>query len=144
MRYRAGASWTRNKFIVKVDWLLQESCKYLGTTVLPLNTSSRQREFATVRAIIAAILRRHNTITDWQIGELIDRDHASAIAAIKRFNNLFDTDRSFREFASELEKKYILIFGSKTDDNSRRFSISEQIFMSGNHSMEDIVRVLIR
>jgi hypothetical protein len=144
MRHRENAKQVKLNYQDRFDFLAGKACAYSGADKTLLNTPSRKTELSKARCIIATILKRHNNIHNWQIGELLDRDHATTNAAIIRFNNYYDTDKEFRLVVDSIEKEYITLFGSKTDINSINSSISSKIFGTPFHSIEQICGVLIR
>jgi chromosomal replication initiation ATPase DnaA len=144
MRHRESTREVKEKYLSKFEWLAERCCKFTGAEKFCLNTSTREAEYAKARCIIAVLMNRHNTIMDWMIGELLNRDHATIHAAKVRFRNFYDTDSQFRIFVDRLELDYIKIYGTKTDANSIRQCVSAKIFGSPWRSMEEILKVLIR
>jgi hypothetical protein len=144
MRHRESAVQVKEKFRGKYEWLAERCCAFTGAEKFSLNTSTREAEYAKARCIIAVLMQKHNTIMDWMIGELLNRDHATIHAAKIRYKNYYDTDGNFRVFVDKLERDYIKIYGTKTDANSIRQCISAVIFGHPYRSIEDIVRVIVR
>jgi len=73
------------------------------------NTEYRGRNYVITRQLVSVMLWRYSGMTEKEIGEIFDKDHATVNHAKKTIQNLYETDMHFREQFNRIEiqvKKY--------------------------------------
>lgn len=62
----------------------------------------RTRNLVNARSVVAFILRNYTSMSLPEIGEFLDRDHSSVIAAVKRIDTLVAKEVSWRVDVDEM------------------------------------------
>lgn len=79
--------------------------KIINITHIDLRINfSHEPHVVNARTIFCKICRDYN-FTTTNIGRMINRDHSSVCANIKKFNNFYETDKSFRELYHKINDK---------------------------------------
>lgn len=109
-----------DRFIIKV-------CEYFNMTKesLILNNSSRMREYITVRQFIWYFLREHTRMSYSEIGSLFNKDHATALYAVKSLSGFLEFDKKTIEDYRELYPIAEIMLSNKLKSVSRKFTIEE-------------------
>ena len=68
-------------------------------------TNSRKRNNVRFRHAFATCVRLHSDLSLAAIGKLLGKDHATVLHACRTVNNLAETDKHFRTYLVDLEKK---------------------------------------
>ena len=91
---------------LSIDYIQKIVCDYFSMPVDILKSKTRKREIVQARQIamyFAKCLTKSSLAT---IGSLIGgKDHATVLHACKTVNNLVDTDKRFKNYIDEIEKK---------------------------------------
>jgi len=84
--------------------ILDESARYFGLTRDDLGSKSRSRPLTTARHIAMYLLRELSGLSLIKIGELLDRDHSTALHGIKKIEGLMPARGSTYRQVQELTK----------------------------------------
>ena len=91
---------------LSIEYISKVVCDYFSMTVEALQAKTRKREIVQARQIamyFSKSLTKHSLASiGAQIGS---KDHATVLHACKTVNNLKDTDKNFRQFVEDIEKK---------------------------------------
>ena len=91
----------------KVKTIINTVCTYGNLNKDVLTSPWRKREVCELRHIAMELIRKNTSLSLVNIGvELGGRDHSSVISGITKVNDLFDTDKQFRE--KYLQIQYLL------------------------------------
>lgn len=89
------------------------------------NFKSRKRKYVKIRQIVSYFLKEYTALSLQDIGDIFDKDHATAIDSIKKVKNYIDTDKQFKVDIEALDKKINPYFSNKVISVKRRFKIDE-------------------
>ena len=97
----------------KVDIILSTIVAYNNTPRYLIISPTRKREVCELRQIAMEIIKKNTSLMLKSIGNVFNgRDHSSVISAINKVNDLFETDKKFKEkylsIQHELSSKFIL------------------------------------
>ena len=97
----------------KVDIILSTIVAYSNTPRYLIISPTRKREVCELRQIAMEIIKKNTSLMLKSIGNVFNgRDHSSVISAINKVNDLFETDKKFKEkylsIQYELSSKFIL------------------------------------
>jgi|Laugrespbdmm15dd_1035085.scaffolds.fasta_scaffold01283_14 chromosomal replication initiator protein len=97
----------------KVDIILNTIVAYSKTPRYLIISPTRKREVCELRQIAMEIIKKNTSLMLKSIGNVFNgRDHSSVISAINKVNDLFETDKKFKEkylsIQHELSSKFIL------------------------------------
>ena len=96
--------------------IVQVACDYWGITVEQLIEKTRKTNIVSKRRMLIAIMREY-LITHETIGEMLDKDHTTAIYSMEKHNNLLQTSEEYRSawiaFKDYCVSKVIKIFHDK-------------------------------
>jgi len=97
----------------KVDIILNTIVAYSNTPRYLIISPTRKREVCELRQIAMEIIKKNTSLMLKSIGNVFNgRDHSSVISAINKVNDLFETDKKFKEkylsIQHELSSKFIL------------------------------------
>lgn len=91
---------------ISIDYIQKVVCNYFSMTVDKLNSKTRKREVVQARQIAMFFAKNMTKSSLASIGSNIGgKDHATVLHACKTVNNLMDTDKRFRLYIEEIEKK---------------------------------------
>lgn len=91
---------------LSVDYISKVVCDYFNLPVNQLQTKTRKREIVQARQLAMYFSKSLTKSSLASIGSQIgNKDHATVLHACKTVNNLIDTDKSFRHFVDEIERK---------------------------------------
>jgi len=83
------------------DQIIKIVLERFGITHEMMVSKNRNREYVDVRLIISYILRKKCRATFVHIGHKIgNRDHTTAIHNVRKFEDVYETDVSFRKLAN--------------------------------------------
>ena len=81
-------------------------CNYFGIPQDVLVSKTRKREICQARQIAMYLSRNHTKNSLATIGALIGgKDHATVLHSYNTVCNLMDTDRMFRQYVTDIERK---------------------------------------
>lgn len=91
---------------LSIEYISKVVCDYFNMPVDSLQTKTRKREIVQARQIAMYFSKSLTKFSLASIGAQIgSKDHATVLHACKTVNNLKDTDKNFRVFVDEIEKK---------------------------------------
>lgn len=77
--------------------IIERICDYYGVDVERILASTRIQPIAQIRHICMFIVKEKTGMTVVSIGKYFNRDHTSILHAIKRVQDLIDTEREVRD-----------------------------------------------
>lgn len=97
----------------KVDLILNTIVSYSNVPRYLIISPTRKREVCELRQIAMEIIKKNTSLMLKSIGNVFNgRDHSSVISAINKVNDLFETDKKFKEkylsIQHKLSSKFIL------------------------------------
>ena len=91
---------------VSIDYIQKIVCDYFNLPMELLKSKTRRREVVQARQIAMFFAKRMTKSSLASIGaQCGGKDHATVLHACKTVNNLLDTDKRFKIYISELDKK---------------------------------------
>jgi len=91
---------------ISIDYIQKVVCDYFNMPPEIINSKTRKREIVQARQIAMFFAKSLTKSSLATIGSQIGgKDHATVLHACKTVNNLIDTDKRFRGFIDEIEKK---------------------------------------
>jgi len=91
---------------ISIDYIQKIVCDYFDITLDMINSKTRKREIVQARQLAMFFSKKHTKSSLATIGlHCGNKDHATVLHACRTVNNLIDTDKQFRIFVEELEKK---------------------------------------
>jgi len=91
---------------LSIEYISKVVCDYFSMTVDALQAKTRKREIVQARQIAMYFSKSLTKYSLASIGAQIgSKDHATVLHACKTVNNLKDTDKNFRQFVEDIEKK---------------------------------------
>ncbi|MBN2683005.1 MAG: chromosomal replication initiator protein DnaA [Bacteroidales bacterium] len=91
---------------ISIDYIQKVVCDYFSMPVDLLKSKTRKREIVQARQIAMFFAKSLTKSSLATIGSQIGgKDHATVLHACKTVNNLIDTDKRFRLYIDEIEKK---------------------------------------
>ncbi len=91
---------------LSIEYISKVVCDYFGMPVDALQTKTRKREVVQARQIAMYFSKSLTKYSLASIGAQIgNKDHATVLHACKTVNNLKDTDKNFRQYVEDIEKK---------------------------------------
>ncbi len=93
---------------VSIDYISKVVCDYFDLPVEVLHTKTRKREIVQARQIAMYFSKSMTKHSLASIGSQIgDKDHATVLHACRTVNNLIETDKKFKNYINDIEKKLI-------------------------------------
>jgi chromosomal replication initiator protein len=94
---------------VSIDYIQKVVCDYFDLPIELMKSKTRKREIVQARQIAMYFSKKLTKSSLATIGmHCGGKDHATVLHACKTVNNLLDTDKRFRQYISEIEKKISL------------------------------------
>ncbi|UTW62578.1 chromosomal replication initiator protein DnaA [bacterium SCSIO 12741] len=94
---------------VSIDYIQKVVCDYFDLNIELLKSKTRKREVVQARQIAMYFSKKMTKSSLANIGAHCGgKDHATVLHACKTVNNLMETDKTFRGYIDELEKKIAL------------------------------------
>ncbi|MGL4596412.1 MAG: helix-turn-helix domain-containing protein, partial [Bacteroidia bacterium] len=91
---------------VSIDYIQKVVCDYFDLPIELLKSKTRKREVVQARQIAMFFAKNMTKSSLATIGmHCGGKDHATVLHACRTVNNLMDTDKRFRAYIDELEKK---------------------------------------
>lgn len=91
---------------VSIDYIQKVICDYFNLPIELLKSQTRRREVVQARQIAMFFAKKMTKSSLASIGaQCGGKDHATVLHACKTVNNLLDTDKRFKTYISELDKK---------------------------------------
>ena len=91
---------------ISIDYIQKVVCDYFDMDMDQLKSKTRKREIVQARQIAMFFAKSMTKSSLATIGTQIgNKDHATVLHACKTVNNLIDTDKGFRVYIDEIDKK---------------------------------------
>ncbi len=91
---------------VSIDYIQKVICDYFGLPLESINSKTRKREIVQVRQLAMYFAKKHTKSSLATIGHHCgNKDHATVLHACRTVVNLIETDKQFRTYVEDLEKK---------------------------------------
>ncbi|KAF0130900.1 MAG: chromosomal replication initiator protein [Bacteroidetes bacterium] len=93
---------------ISIDYIQKIVCDYFGLPIDQIHAKTRKREVVQARQVAMYFSKKHTKSSLATIGlQCGNKDHATVLHACKTIANLIDTDKQFRGYAIEIDKKII-------------------------------------
>lgn len=94
---------------VSIDYIQKIVCDYFNLTIDQMKSKTRKREIVQARQIAMYFSKKMTKSSLANIGaQCGGKDHATVLHACRTVSNLTETDKQFRSFVDDLEKKLAL------------------------------------
>ena len=91
---------------ISIDYIEKVICDYFNISIDMLNSKTRKREIVQARQLAMYFAKKLTKASLATIGlHCGNKDHATVLHACRTVNNLIDTDKHFRIYVEELDKK---------------------------------------
>ena len=91
---------------ISIDFIQKVVCDYFNIGIDLINSKTRKREIVQARQLSMYFSKKHTKASLASIGlHCGNKDHATVLHACRTVNNLVETDKQFRVFVEELDKK---------------------------------------
>lgn len=91
---------------VSIDYIQKVVCDYFDLDINVLNSNQRHRPIVQARQLVMYFAKEYTKSSLANIGNYCgNRDHATVLHALRTVNNLRETDKQFRNYFNDLEKK---------------------------------------
>lgn len=91
---------------ISIDYIEKVICDYFNISLDQLNSKTRKREIVQARQLAMYFAKKLTKASLANIGmHCGNKDHATVLHACRTVNNLIDTDKHFRIYVEELDKK---------------------------------------
>jgi len=91
---------------ISIDFIQKIVCDYFNLPLDLINSKTRKREIVQARQLAMYFSKKHTKASLATIGlHCGNKDHATVLHACRTVNNLIETDKQFRTYVEELDKK---------------------------------------
>jgi len=91
---------------ISIDYIQKVICDYFSVPLNAINSKSRKREIVQARQLAMFFSKKLTKTSLATIGlHCGNKDHATVLHSCKTINNLIETDKQFKVYVEELEKK---------------------------------------
>ncbi|MCL2027452.1 MAG: chromosomal replication initiator protein DnaA [Bacteroidales bacterium] len=91
---------------ISIDYIKNIVCDYFQITVDEINSRTRKREIVQARQLAMYFSKKHTKCSLANIGvQCGNKDHATVLHAYRTVTDLLDTDKQFKVYVEDLEKK---------------------------------------
>lgn len=91
---------------ISIDYIQKVVCDYFNISLEIINSKTRKREIVQARQLAMFFAKKHTKASLATIGlHCGNKDHATVLHACRTVNNLIDTDKQFRIYVEDLDKK---------------------------------------
>jgi chromosomal replication initiator protein len=91
---------------ISIDYIQKVVCDYFNISLDVINSKTRKREIVQARQLAMYFAKKHTKASLATIGlHCGNKDHATVLHACRTVNNLIDTDKQFRIYVEDLDKK---------------------------------------
>lgn len=91
---------------ISIDYIQKVICDYFNMSMESMKSKTRKREIVQARQIAMYFAKNLTKSSLATIGSVIGgKDHATVLHACKTVNNLMDTDKRFKVYIEEIDKK---------------------------------------
>lgn len=93
---------------ISIDYIQKVVCDYFGLPVDQIHAKTRKREVVQARQVAMYFSKKHTKSSLATIGlQCGNKDHATVLHACKTIANLIDTDKQFRSYATDIDRKIV-------------------------------------
>ncbi|MBC8488237.1 MAG: chromosomal replication initiator protein DnaA [Bacteroidetes bacterium] len=94
---------------ISIDYIQKVVCDYFGLQLEAIHSKTRKREIVQARQLAMYFSKKMTKASLATIGlHCGNKDHATVLHACRTVNNLIETDKQFRNYVEELDKKISL------------------------------------
>ncbi|MDR0364464.1 MAG: chromosomal replication initiator protein DnaA [Bacteroidales bacterium] len=91
---------------ISIEYIQKVVCEYFNLSLETLNSKTRKREIVQARQLVMYFAKEHTKSSLALIGmHCGNKDHATVLHAVRTVNNLVETDKQFRGYYKDLEKR---------------------------------------
>ncbi len=91
---------------ISIDYIQKVVCDYFNLPLEAINSKTRKREIVQARQLAMFFSKKHTKSSLATIGlHCGNKDHATVLHACRTVNNLLETDKRFRVYVEEIDKK---------------------------------------
>ena len=91
---------------ISIDYIQKVVCDYFDLPLELINSKTRKREIVQARQLAMYFSKKHTKSSLATIGLYCgNKDHATVLHACRTVTNLLETDKQFRTYVDEIEKK---------------------------------------
>ena len=91
---------------ISIDYIQKVVCDYFSLPLELINSKTRKREIVQARQLAMFFSKKHTKSSLATIGlHCGNKDHATVLHACRTVNNLLETDKRFRVYVEEIDKK---------------------------------------
>jgi chromosomal replication initiator protein len=91
---------------ISIDYIQKVVCDYFNLPLETINSKTRKREIVQARQLAMFFSKKHTKSSLATIGlHCGNKDHATVLHACRTVNNLVETDKRFRIYVEEIDKK---------------------------------------
>jgi chromosomal replication initiator protein len=91
---------------ISIDYIQKVVSEYFSLTIDQMNSKTRKRNIVQARQLSMYFAKQHTKASLTSIGlQCGNKDHATVLHACKTVQNLIDTDKEFRVYVDDLDKK---------------------------------------
>lgn len=91
---------------ISIDYIQKVVCDFFNIPVDLIHSKTRKREIVQARQLSMYFSKKHTKASLASIGlHCGNKDHATVLHACRTVNNLVETDKQFRQFVEELDKR---------------------------------------
>ncbi|MEA3476966.1 MAG: chromosomal replication initiator protein DnaA [Bacteroidota bacterium] len=91
---------------ISIDYIQKVVCDYFNLSLDAINSKTRKREIVQARQLAMFFAKKHTKASLATIGlHCGNKDHATVLHACRTVNNLVETDKQFRIYVEEIDKK---------------------------------------
>ncbi len=91
---------------ISIDYIQKVVCDYFSMPIDLINSKTRKREIVQARQLAMFFSKKHTKSSLATIGlHCGNKDHATVLHACRTVNNLLETDKQFRVYVEDIDKK---------------------------------------
>jgi len=91
---------------ISIDYIQKVVCDYFNLPLETINSKTRKREIVQARQLAMFFSKKHTKSSLATIGlHCGNKDHATVLHACRTVNNLLETDKRFRVYVEDIDKK---------------------------------------
>jgi chromosomal replication initiator protein len=91
---------------ISIDFIQKIVCDYFDIPIDSINSKTRKRDIVQARQLAMYYSKKHTKASLATIGlHCGNKDHATVLHACRTVNNLIETDKQFRTYVEEIEKR---------------------------------------
>jgi chromosomal replication initiator protein len=95
---------------ISIDYIQKVVCDYFNLPIELINSKTRKREIVQARQLSMYFSKKHTKNSLNTIGlHCGNKDHATVLHAVKTVNNLMETDKQFRAYVDEIDRKLKMV-----------------------------------